>query len=129
VGFVVDKVELGQVFSDYFGFLCKSSFHKFSTITITSHPELVQLASSDRSTQSPTTQIKKKKNRPISGRSVEWTQLVPPPTIQIKKVGVLLISVFTTTEMYLFFGRSNKKYSGHPKKHGSRHLNKQISNL
>jgi hypothetical protein len=29
VGFVVDKVELGQVFSEYFGFPCKSSFHKF----------------------------------------------------------------------------------------------------
>jgi hypothetical protein len=27
VGFVVDKVALGQVFSEYFGFLCQSSFH------------------------------------------------------------------------------------------------------
>jgi hypothetical protein len=34
VGFVVDKVALGQVFSEYFGFLCQSSFN-FSTITIT----------------------------------------------------------------------------------------------
>jgi hypothetical protein len=28
VGFVVDKVALGQVFSEYFGFLCQSSFHQ-----------------------------------------------------------------------------------------------------
>jgi hypothetical protein len=35
VGFVVDKVALGQVFSEYFGFPCKSSFHQFLTITIT----------------------------------------------------------------------------------------------
>jgi hypothetical protein len=28
VGFVVDKVALGQVFSDYFGFPCQSSFHQ-----------------------------------------------------------------------------------------------------
>jgi hypothetical protein len=28
VGFVVDKAALGQVFSEYFGFLCQS-FHQF----------------------------------------------------------------------------------------------------
>jgi hypothetical protein len=28
VGFVVDKVALGQVFSEYFGFLCQSLFHQ-----------------------------------------------------------------------------------------------------
>jgi hypothetical protein len=28
VGFVVDKVALGQVFSEYFGFLCQFSFHR-----------------------------------------------------------------------------------------------------
>jgi hypothetical protein len=27
VGFVVDKVALGQVFSEYFGFPCQSLFH------------------------------------------------------------------------------------------------------
>jgi hypothetical protein len=43
VGFVVGKVALGQVFSEYFGFCCQSSFHQFfSTITITYHPWLVQ---------------------------------------------------------------------------------------
>jgi hypothetical protein len=28
VGFVVEKVALGQVFSEYFGFPCQSSFHQ-----------------------------------------------------------------------------------------------------
>jgi hypothetical protein len=28
VGFVVGKVALWQVFSEYFGFLCQSSFHQ-----------------------------------------------------------------------------------------------------
>jgi hypothetical protein len=28
VGFVVDNVALGQVFSEYFGFPCQSSFHQ-----------------------------------------------------------------------------------------------------
>jgi hypothetical protein len=39
VGFVVDKVALEQVFSEYFGFPCQSSF---STITITYRRGLVQ---------------------------------------------------------------------------------------
>jgi hypothetical protein len=29
VGFVVDKAALGQVFSEYFGLPCQSSFHQF----------------------------------------------------------------------------------------------------
>jgi hypothetical protein len=29
VGFVVEKEALGQVFSEYFGLLCQSSFHQF----------------------------------------------------------------------------------------------------
>jgi hypothetical protein len=47
VGFVVDKVALGQVFSEYF------DLHSinFSTITITYHPGLVQEASSGRRTK------------------------------------------------------------------------------
>jgi hypothetical protein len=28
MGFVADKVALGQVFSEYFGFSCQSSFHQ-----------------------------------------------------------------------------------------------------
>jgi hypothetical protein len=43
VGFVVDKVALGQVFSDYFGFPCQSFyFTNFSTVAITYHPGPVQ---------------------------------------------------------------------------------------
>jgi hypothetical protein len=49
VGFVVDKVALGQVFSEYFGFRCKFLFRYLSTITITYHLGLVQKASSGRS--------------------------------------------------------------------------------
>jgi hypothetical protein len=28
MGFVVDKMALGQVFTEYFGFPCQSSFHQ-----------------------------------------------------------------------------------------------------
>jgi hypothetical protein len=43
VGFVVDKVALGQVFSEYFGFPLPIFIPtNFSTITITYHPGLVQ---------------------------------------------------------------------------------------
>jgi hypothetical protein len=56
VDFVVDKAALGQVFSEYFGFPCQS-FHHFSIIIITRDWH----------------------NRPLSGRSVEWTQLDSTP--------------------------------------------------
>jgi hypothetical protein len=36
VGFVVDKVALGQVFSEYFGFPCQSSFQQL----LYNHPHL-----------------------------------------------------------------------------------------
>jgi hypothetical protein len=36
VGFVVDKVALGQVFSEYFGFFCQSPFHQL----LHNHPHL-----------------------------------------------------------------------------------------
>jgi hypothetical protein len=49
VGFVVDKAALGQVFSEYFGFPCQSI--NFSIIKITQGWH----------------------NRPIRGRSAEWT--------------------------------------------------------
>jgi hypothetical protein len=68
VGFVVDKVALEQVFSD--NSVSPANLHPtyFSTITLTYHPELVQQASSGRSTQSPAAQIKKKTlPREISG--------------------------------------------------------------
>jgi hypothetical protein len=40
MGFVVDKVVLGQVFSEYFGFPCQSSFHQI--LHPHNHPEQVQ---------------------------------------------------------------------------------------
>jgi hypothetical protein len=40
VGFVADKVALGQVFSEYFGFPCPSSFHQI--LHHHSHPGQVQ---------------------------------------------------------------------------------------
>jgi hypothetical protein len=52
VGFVVDKVALGQVFSEYFGFPCQSSFHQI--LHHHNHLGQVQQAS--------------------SGRRAEWTQ-------------------------------------------------------
>jgi hypothetical protein len=43
MGFVVDKVAQGQVFSEYFGFPCQSLFHQnCSTITLIYHLGLVQ---------------------------------------------------------------------------------------
>jgi hypothetical protein len=42
VGFVVDKVALGQVFSEYFGSLANLYSTNFSTITIIYHPGPVQ---------------------------------------------------------------------------------------
>jgi hypothetical protein len=38
--FVVDKAAMGQVFSEYFGFPCQSSFHQFGHHH--KHPELAQ---------------------------------------------------------------------------------------
>jgi hypothetical protein len=38
--FVVDKAALGQVFSEYFGFPCQSSFHQF--FHYYNHPGLAQ---------------------------------------------------------------------------------------
>jgi hypothetical protein len=40
VGFVVDKVALGQVLSEYFGFPCQCSFHKI--LHHHNHPGQVQ---------------------------------------------------------------------------------------
>jgi hypothetical protein len=40
VGFVVDKVALGQVFSEYFGFPCQSSLHQI--LHPHNHPGQVQ---------------------------------------------------------------------------------------
>jgi hypothetical protein len=58
VGFVVDKAALGQVFSEYFDFPCQSSFHQFFFFIIITRGW---------------------HNRPIGGRSAEWTQLDSTP--------------------------------------------------
>jgi hypothetical protein len=42
VGFVVDNVALGQVFSEYFGFSCQPSFHQLLTIILIYHLGLAQ---------------------------------------------------------------------------------------
>jgi hypothetical protein len=57
VGFVVDKAALGQVFSKYFGFPANLHSTNFSIIIISRGWH----------------------NRPISGRSAEWTQLNSTP--------------------------------------------------
>jgi hypothetical protein len=42
MGFVLDKVALGQIFSEYFGFPANLHSTNFSTISINYHPWLVQ---------------------------------------------------------------------------------------
>jgi hypothetical protein len=55
VGFVADKVVLGQIFSEYISVSPANVYSTdFFTITISYHPGLVQEASSVHSTQSPT---------------------------------------------------------------------------
>jgi hypothetical protein len=61
VGFVVDKVALGQVFPEYFGFPCQSSFHQI--LYHHNHPGQVQYA-----IQWPMCQV-----------DTTWTQPPPPP--------------------------------------------------
>jgi hypothetical protein len=61
VGYVVDKVALGQVFSEYFGFPCQSLFHKI--FHPHNHPGQVQEAR--------------------SGLRAEWTQFGLHPFMQI----------------------------------------------
>jgi hypothetical protein len=58
-GFVVDKVALGQVFSEYFDFLCQSSIHRLLYI----HHLVIWGWYS----------------MPISGRRTKWTQSHPTP--------------------------------------------------
>jgi hypothetical protein len=64
VEFIVDKVALGQVFSEYFVSFANHHSTKFSIIII----------------------IRGSYNRPIGGRRSEWTQLdSTPPKLEIKK--------------------------------------------
>jgi hypothetical protein len=63
---VVDKMALGQVFSEYFGFPCLSSFHQL----LHNHPHLssgaVQLVRSGRSTWW-------RKSHPTQRKKFEWS--------------------------------------------------------
>jgi hypothetical protein len=61
----------------------------FSTITITYHPGLVQQASSGRSTQSPTAQIKKKYLWPFRNEDLLSMNMVENPTSSITCDGAL----------------------------------------
>jgi hypothetical protein len=56
-GFVVDKAELEQVFSEYFGFHANHHSTDFSIIIIT----------------------RGRHNKPIGVRSAQWTQFVSTP--------------------------------------------------
>jgi hypothetical protein len=71
VGFAVDKVALRQVFSEYFGFPCRSFHQLLSIIIITQGWH----------------------NRPINGRSAEWTQLDSTPPPHHTNLNLILISV------------------------------------
>jgi hypothetical protein len=67
VRFVVDKVALGQVFSEYFGLPCQFSFRRLL--------------------QSPSSIIWGWYNRPISDRRTKWTQSHPhPKKLKEKKI-------------------------------------------
>jgi hypothetical protein len=65
VGFVVDKVALGQGFSEYFGFPCQSSFHQI--LHHHNHPGQVQYAI----------------QRPTCRLDPAWTP--PPHYVNLKK--------------------------------------------
>jgi hypothetical protein len=66
VGFVVDKVALGQVSSEYFGFPCQFSFHR-KILHPHNHPDRYK--------------------RTVNGRGVEWTPFgLHAPTIRKHQV-------------------------------------------
>jgi hypothetical protein len=75
VGFVVDKVALGQVFSEYLVSPTNLHSNNFSTITIIYHPGLVQWASSGRSTQNPTVQKENRPTRTPNKTKEEWRKI------------------------------------------------------
>jgi hypothetical protein len=47
VEFVVDKVAMGQVFSEYFGFYCQFSFHKLLHIHVSSGAGTISQSETD----------------------------------------------------------------------------------
>jgi hypothetical protein len=59
VGFVVEKLALGEVFTDWFGLPCQFSFHRLATPS--------------------SSIIRGWHNRPISGARTKWPQSHPTP--------------------------------------------------
>jgi hypothetical protein len=69
VGFVVDKVALGQVFSEYFGFPCQFSFHRLLHIHLSSGAGTIGQLLADISSGlslSPPQETKKKKKEKLT---------------------------------------------------------------
>jgi hypothetical protein len=93
---MVDKVALGQVSSEYFGFPCQFSFHrKFSILIIT----------------------RGRYNRTVNGRGAEWTQFgLHPPLYANKK-----INIYNSLRSYRPLSiRERKNNTSHPLGCGSR---------
>jgi hypothetical protein len=82
VGFVVDKVALGQVFSEYFGFPCQFSFHRLlhthrlSSEAGTIGQILADVPSGLKISLTPPQETKKKKkdNVLIVSQFVDWSK-------------------------------------------------------
>jgi hypothetical protein len=70
-GFVVEKVALGRVFSEYFGFLCQSSFHQL----LHNHPHL----SSGAGTK---------------GQKLPQYKGLSPTPLAIKEIGMFMLQEF-----------------------------------
>jgi hypothetical protein len=75
VGFVVDKVALGRVFSEFFGFPCQSSFYQI--LHHHNHPGQATIGQSVAAvpigpswTPSPTKRIKKKNTQKIIEKTI-----------------------------------------------------------
>jgi hypothetical protein len=75
VGFLVDKVVLGQVFSEYLDSLANLHSTNFSTVTITYHPGPVQQSSRGRSTKGPTQVIIKNIGRALFLIKIKYDKL------------------------------------------------------
>jgi hypothetical protein len=76
VGFVVDIVALGQVFSEYFGFPCQFSFHQMLHSHLSSVAGTVGQLVADVPSElnlTPPQEIKKKWKRRQSTEEYIWT--------------------------------------------------------
>jgi hypothetical protein len=78
VGFVVDKVALRQVFSEFFGFPCKSSFHRLP------HNHHLSSGAGTIGQQWPTSQVDSVSPHP---------EKLKKKKIKIKKLGNILVQI------------------------------------